>query len=66
VQKERLAYGAAAVVFDCGAASQVEYEMLFTLPDLALAVRKNALLSRFYDAQTINSPRQARDKPRKS
>ena len=47
MQKERLAYGAAAVVFDCGAASQVEYEMLFTLPDLALAVRKHALLSRF-------------------
>jgi hypothetical protein len=42
VQKERLAYGAAAVVFDCGAASQVEYEMLFTLPDLALAVRKQS------------------------
>ena len=66
MQKERLAYGAAAVVIDCGAASQVDYEMLFTLPDLALAVRKNALLSRFYDAQTINSPRQARDEPRKS
>ena len=66
MQKERLAYGAAAVVFDCGAASQVEYEMLFTLPDLALAVREDAFLSRFYNAQTINLPRQAWDKHRKS
>lgn len=35
--KERLAYSAAVVVFDCGPSSPVEYEMLFTLPDLALA-----------------------------
>lgn len=35
--KERLAYGAAVVVFDCGSGSSVEYEMLFTLPDLDLA-----------------------------
>ena len=35
--KERLAYSAAVVVFDCGSSSSVEYEMLFTLPDLALA-----------------------------
>lgn len=35
--KERLAYGAVAVVFDCGSNSPVEYEMLFTLPDLSLA-----------------------------
>ena len=35
--KETLAFDAAAVVFDCGPGSPVEYEMLFTLPDLALA-----------------------------
>ena len=33
--KETLAFDAAAVVFDCGPGSQVEYEMLLTLPDLA-------------------------------
>lgn len=35
--KERLAYNAVAVVFDCGSSSPVEYEMLFTLPELSLA-----------------------------
>eukprot|EP01043_Picozoa_sp_COSAG02_P020452 COSAG02_NODE_1010_length_15227_cov_5.846774_3_plen_277_part_00 len=35
--KERLAYSAVAVVFDCGSNSPVEYEMLFTLPELSLA-----------------------------